>query len=188
MSHSSFFASVRRSVLPACLAGGLLVAAGLFGCGGDSGLPTTTVGQSIVSPSVTVITLDNPGGGFTPAPPAGSKCLVGGRKFTVTLATATVAYTKCIGDGVAPYMPMSGSRTLTDAELKDLKAQLEKLTVVKAPDACITDVPMLTVTVQTAMGSQAYADDGFPCQVKDKPFLSRMVIGEAMAKLDTLTK
>lgn len=165
-----------------------LLAGTLWACGGDPSLPPTRVGQSILIPAAEVITLDNPGGGFTPAPPAGSKCLVGGRSFTVTLATGSVSFTKCIGDGTVPYMPMSGSRTLTATELKDLKAGLEKLTVVKAPDACITDVPMLTVTVKTATASQVYADDGFPCQVKDKPFLSRATIGEVMSQLDTLTK
>ncbi|MBL9006039.1 MAG: hypothetical protein JNJ46_17425 [Myxococcales bacterium] len=165
-----------------------LLAVGLVACGGDGEWPPTTVGQSILSKAVTAVTLQNPGGGFTPAPPAGSKCLVGGRMFTVPLATGTVAYTKCIGDGVVPYMPMSGSRTLTDAELGDVKAQLAKLTVVKPPDACITDVPMLTVLVETSTTVQSYADDGFPCQVKDKPFLSRSVISDVMGKLDTLTK
>lgn len=159
----------------------------LLACGGDPSVPTTTVGKSILSPAVEVITLENPGGGFTPAPPAGSKCLVGGRSFTVTLATGGVAYSKCIGDGVVPYMPMTGSRTLTASELKDLKTELEKLTVVKAADACITDVPMLSVTVKTLAASQVYVDDGFSCHIKDKPFLSRGTIGQVMNKLDGLT-
>jgi hypothetical protein len=165
-----------------------LLASSLAACGGDPSQPVTLVGQKILIPATDQITLDNPGGGFTPAPPAGSKCLVGGRTFSVAMATGDVTFTKCIGDGIVPYMPMSGSRRLSDADFKDLKALLEKLTVVKSVDACLADAPMLTVTVKTATASQAYIDDGFSCSIKDKPFLARSAISEAMSKLDTLTK
>lgn len=158
------------------------------GCGGDDGRPVTGIGQAIFTPSVTSIALVNPGGGFTPAPPAGSTCLVGARSYTLTLTSSLLQYTRCIGDGVMPYRSESGMRTLADSELKDLTAQLGKLTVVKAENGCITDVPMLSVTVKTALGEQGYVDDGFPCQVKDRPFLSRTVITDTMNKFDPYAK
>jgi hypothetical protein len=160
----------------------------LVGCGGDDGKPTTTIGQAIITPSVQSVVLLNPGGGFTPAPPAGSTCLVGARSFTLALESGQLQWTKCLGDGVMPYRSESGMRTLAATELKDLTAQLGKLTVVKAENGCITDVPMLSVTVKTALAEQKYVDDGFNCQVKDGPFLSRTVVTDTMNKFETYAK
>jgi hypothetical protein len=114
--------------------------------------------------------------------------LVGARTFTLSLESGQLQWTKCLGDGVMPYRSESGMRTLAATELKDLTAQLGKLTVVKAENGCITDVPMLSVTVKTALAEQKYVDDGFNCQVKDGPFLSRTVVTDTMNKFETYAK
>lgn len=160
----------------------------LAACGGDDGLPVTKVGSSILTPSVHTVIVENAGGGFTPQPPAGSTCLVGGRKFTVVLSTQALAWVKCVGDGVMPYREMSGGRMLTTAELKDLTALLEKLTVVAPDGGCIADAAMLSVTVQTALATQQYVDLGFQCSVKDKPYLQRIAITDVLTKLESFAK
>lgn len=165
-----------------------LLAMAATGCGGDNGLPASMVGQSIMTPSVSTVTVVNDGGGFTPAPPAGSKCLVGGRKFTLTVSTGDLTWRKCTGDGVVPYTEVSGGRALTSTELKDLTSLLEKLTVVKADGACIADAPMLSVTVQTTLATQQYVDDGFQCSVKDKPYLQRTAINDVLRMLEGYAK
>lgn len=180
----------KRIVLSQLALGGLALGglALLQGCGGDDGRPVTGIGQAIVTPSVKSVALVNPGGGFTPAPPAGSTCLVGARSYTLAIDSGLLQYSRCVGDGVMPYRSEAGMRTLADSELKDLTAQLGKLTVVKADNGCITDVPMLSVTVKTALAEQKYVDDGFPCQVKDGPFLSRTTVTETMNKFDPYAK
>ena len=136
-----------------------------------------------MTPSVKSVALVNPGGGFTPAPrglDVSRRCAKlhpGDRQRS----SAVLALRR---RRVMPYRSEAGMRTLADSELKDLTAQLGKLTVVKADNGCITDVPMLSVTVKTALAEQKYVDDGFPCQVKDGPFLSRTTVTETMNKFD----
>jgi hypothetical protein len=171
---------------------GLGLALGLVlggsGCGGDDGRPVTSPGGSIFTPSVTTVDVVNQGGGFTPSPPAGSTCLVGGRRYKLTVGSGQLDWVKCIGDGVVPYREQSGSRPLLGSELKDLTTLLGKLTVVAPDGGCIVDAPMLSVTMTTALASQQYVDNGFQCSVKDKPYLLRTAIDDVLNQLDTLAK
>ena len=168
-----------------------LVLCGL-GCGGagDSGTtqpPTTEAGKSVFSSSTSTLIAQDQGGGFVPQPPPGSTCTVNAKKFTLTVATRAVAWTRCVGDGKSAYMETSGNQTLSETDFKNLVPLLENLRVVTPNGGCIADASMLSVTVKTPLGSQDYVDDGFQCQVKDKPLLDRGTIYQVIDRLNTLT-
>lgn len=165
---------------------------GGMGCGGtgDGGPPqppATQVGQSVWNSSVTLLEAQDQGGGFVPQPPPGSTCKVNAKKFTLTAATRGVAWTRCVGDGKAAYMETSGSRTLSETEFKNLLPLLENLRIVAPNGGCIADASMLTVKATTPLGAQDYVDDGFQCQVKDKPLLDRGTISQVLDRFDELT-
>jgi hypothetical protein len=126
------------------------------------------------------------GGGFAPQPPPGSTCTVGAKKFTLTVASRGLSWTRCVGNGTSAYQPMSSSRGLTETELKDLGPVLENLRVVKPTGSCIADASMLTVSITTPLGAQDYVDDGFQCAVKDKPLLDRQALNQVLDRLNTL--
>ena len=163
-----------------------------LGCGGagDSGTtqpPTTEAGKSVFSSATSTLVAQDLGGGFVPQPPPGSTCTVNAKKFTLTVATRTVAWTRCVGDGKSAYMETSGNQTLSETDFKNLVPLLENLRVVSPNGACIADASMLSVNVTTPLGSQEYVDDGFQCQVKDKPLLDRGTIYQVLERLNTLT-
>lgn len=159
-------------------------------CGGDftptTMPPVTDTGSSIWNSSVQTLVVENHGGGFTPQPPPGSTCLVGAKKFTLTVATSALAWTRCVGDGKTAYTETSGGRTLTAAEMKSLDPVLGELKVVKPDGACITDSPILTVTVTTPVATQEYVDSGSQCSTSSKPLLTRDAIQGSLDKLNTL--
>lgn len=180
---------MKRNVALALMCCGAL---GWLGCGGDGDgggpqPPATQVGQSVWNSSVTMLEAQDQGGGFVPQPPPGSTCMVNAKKFTLTVASRGVAWTRCVGDGKAAYMETSGSRTLSETEFKNLLPLLENLRIVKPTGFCIADASMLTVKAATPLGTQDYVDDGFQCQVKDKPLLDRGTIYQVLTRFDQLT-
>ncbi len=100
--------------------------------------PVTMVGASIFTSDVQVLVAEDYGGGFAPAPPPGSTCVMGAAKYTLTVGTKTVDWTRCLVKGTDPYKPVSGSKVLTDAEYKNLSLYLENLTVAAPGSACGT--------------------------------------------------
>lgn len=167
-----------------------LVAAAV-GCGGDGFTPTTMPpvtdpGQGVWNSSVQTLVVENHGGGFTPQPPPGSTCLVGAKKFTLTVATSALAWMRCVGGSGSPYTQSSGGRTLSGDEMKSLDPVLGALQVVKPDGACITDSPLLTVTVTTPVATQDYVDSGSQCTTSGKPLLTRDAIQGALDQLNQL--
>ena len=168
----------------------IAITALMLGLGCDGGAPqppTTENGKSVWSSSVNLLVVQNLGGGFTPPPPQGSKCLVGAKKFTLTVASRNLDWVRCVGDGKSAYMETTGSRSLSETEFKNLVPLLENLRVVSPDGGCIADAPMLTLSVITPLGSQAYVDDGFQCEVKDRPFIERGALNQTLDRLDTFT-
>ena len=105
----------------------------VLGLGCDGGAiqpPVTDSGKSVWNSSVNLLVAQNLGGGFTPQPPPGSQCLVGAKKFTLTVATRNLDWVRCIGDGKAAYTETTGSRSLSETEFKNLLPLLENLRVV----------------------------------------------------------
>lgn len=170
---------------------GLGLGLGGLGCGaGDSGAttpPPTQPGKSVWSTSTTTLVAADQGGGFVPQPPPGSTCTVNAKKFTLTVATRSVAWTRCVGDGKVAYMETSGTQTLSETDYKNLLPLLENLMVVKPDGGCIADASMLTLNVTTPLGAQDYVDDGFQCQVTDKPLLDRGTLFGVIDRLNKLT-
>ena len=62
---------------------------------------------------------DSPGGGFVPAPPAGSECNYGAQRYTVEIATRAFSFQRCTAGATAtdPLELVKGGRTLTAGEL-----------------------------------------------------------------------
>jgi len=158
-----------------------------LGCGvaGDQP-PATGAGQSIWNSSVSVLVAQDLGGGFVPQPPQGSSCLSGAKKFTLTVASRGLAWTRCVGSATTPYQPVSDSRVLSDTELKDLGAVLGNLRVVARTGACAADASTMTATVTNPLGTQDYVDDLSQCAVQDKPLLDRQTLTQALDRFSTL--
>lgn len=162
----------------------------VLGLGCDGGLtqpPVTDSGKSVWNSSVNLLVVQNLGGGFTPQPPPGSQCLVGAKKFTLTVASRKLDWVRCVGDGKSAYMETTGSRSLSETEFKNLVPLLENLRVVSPDGGCIADASMLTLRVTTPLGTQDYVDDGFQCEVKDRPFIERGALNQTLDRLDTFT-
>ena len=127
-------------------------------------------------------TLRSDGGGFVPAPPAGSTCQFGAVRYTLGVAARSLAWTRCQGQAPTPYSEVSGNRTLTDAELKDLSQTLGNLRVVGNQGACGADKPLLTIAVRTSVGSVTFADSFYACSIKDKPLLESRAVDAAVVR------
>lgn len=157
----------------------------VVGCGRG---PVTSVGQNIWSAEVMTITAEDKGDAYdVPTPPAGSACGYGAGKFTLSVATSELSWTRC-DTGLTPYKSVNGSRTLSGAELKELTTSLEKLTIVANSNSCGADKETLLVTVTTDSGQQEYADSVYSCRNKDKPVLESNSLDAALAEFKKLAK
>jgi hypothetical protein len=175
MPKASNFASLFLGSMVLCAA-----------CGGSGPEPPVTgVNDSIYTSSVQTLIAESSGGGFTPQPPPGSQCLVGAKRYTLTVAERDFQYVRCEGNGRDPYLENSGGRTLTESEYATLEPLLRALKVVKMGGGCITDSPVLSVTVTTSLGQQQYIDDGSQCSQPDKPNLDRGAINDVLTRFDT---
>jgi hypothetical protein len=102
------------------------------------------------------------GGGFGPAPPAGSACQWSGT-YTLTVATKNLAWRLCQPPAPgAPYQLVISQRTLTDFERDALVAALDKVAVSTAP-SCGADKGVLALKVTTAAGEKEYLDNFYAC-------------------------
>ncbi|HNN50820.1 MAG TPA: hypothetical protein PKO07_07340 [Pseudomonadota bacterium] len=157
----------------------------LFACGPTKG-PVTTVGASIFTSDVITVVAENHGGGFVPPPPAGSACALGAAKYTLTVGSKFFDWTRCVSSGMNPYTIAKGSRTLTDAEYKNLVPYLENLTVVAGDGLCGADKGTLDVTITTPSGQQIYGDSFYSCSIKDKPLVRTDALDRLFSQLYTL--
>lgn len=176
MPNASIFASLFLAVPVAALSA----------CGGSGPEPPLTgESDSIYTSSVKTLIAESSGGGFTPQPPPGSQCLVGAKRYTLTVAERDFAYVRCEGNGRDPYLEKTGNRTLTASEYSSLEPLLLSLKVVKADDGCITDSPVLSVTVATALGEQKYIDAASQCSQPGQTYLDRAAINDVLTRFDT---
>ena len=157
----------------------------LFACGPTKG-PVTTVGASIFTSDVTTVVAENHGGGFVPTPPPGSACALGSAKYTLSVGSKLFDWTRCVSSGMMPYTVAKGSRTLTDAEYKNLVPYLENLTVVAGDGTCGADKGTLDVTITTPSGTQIYGDSFYSCSIKDKPLVKTDALDRLFGQLYTL--
>ena len=157
----------------------------LLGCGPSTG-PVTMVGASIFTSDVQVLVAEDYGGGFAPAPPPGSTCVMGAAKYTLTVGSKFFDWTRCVSSGMNPYTIAKGSRTLTDAEYKNLVPYLENLTVVAGDGLCGADKGTLDVTITTPSGQQTYGDSFYSCSIKDKPLVRTDALDRLFSQLYTL--
>ncbi|HEX3761857.1 MAG TPA: hypothetical protein VHW23_24325, partial [Kofleriaceae bacterium] len=95
----------------------LLTAAGLAAC--TSSGHVTEPGQSIYTPDVRKLVVENDGGGFLPPPPPDPGCYPASSVYTLTVAGHQLDWQTCevtFSGSTATYTPHMGSRTLEDAE------------------------------------------------------------------------
>lgn len=106
----------------------------------------------------------NASGGFVRPGPAGSECTLSLQQYSVDIATRRFSFTYCDGSVPnAPYRKISGSRTLTSADMNRLIAAYNQLKVtMNAP--CGADLPYYTVDVTNPRGNKHYVDDFNSCQ------------------------
>jgi hypothetical protein len=162
----------------------------LAACGGGSvdpnDPPPTSTGQAVITSATRTAVVEDKGGGFIPAPPAGSTCLPGARKFTVTFATSTLDSAVCVGSSMTPYKTQTSTNTLTAAEMAEVRTVLDGLKVVARSMQCAADASILGVTVTTGGGTREYIDDLNQCTDESKPLLPRSAISAALNKLAAL--
>lgn len=166
------------------LISGLTIA--LVGCG-QSAEPVTAVGMSIYTGNVQTVIAENQGGGFVAPPPPGSPCQVGAAKYTLTVASRQVSWTRCTASGTGPNVQVMDQRVLTEAQFKELMPYLENLKVVPNDNSCGADKPTLQVTIGTSAGQQVYGDSFYACIIKDKPLVESMALDSLLNEFYMLT-
>lgn len=158
----------------------------LLGCGSPTG-PVTMEGASIFTSDVQLLEMEDYGGGFVPQPPLGSMCMLGAARYTLTVATKTIDWTRCLIKGTEPYKTVSGKKVLTDAEFKNLSPYLENLTVAGPSSACGADKSIVEIRVTTPSRTQVYGDSFYSCMIKDKPLIKTETISVVMQQFYNLT-
>jgi hypothetical protein len=129
------------------------------GDSGDSGAVTAAVWPG----DATKMVAEDRGGGFAPAPPAGSQCQ-GGATYTMTVADKLLVWSLCQATmpGVQPYQIVTGQRTLTGPEMDMLTALLGNVTLSTQP-SCGADKQTLALKVTSPRGEREYLDDFYSC-------------------------
>jgi hypothetical protein len=119
---------------------------------------------AVVPADAQVLSAINAGGGFVPAPPAGSACGLGEESYILTLATKTLAFYTCNAPaGGVPYAKQSGSTVLADADVANVKAAFNALAQPNPADACAADFQELRVEIQNPAKTQVYFDSRSVC-------------------------
>jgi hypothetical protein len=112
---------------------------------------------------------------------------VGARRYVLVPASRGFAFTRCVGDGVAPYQEVSGGRVLSEAEYGRLLPLLYDLKVIKRSNVCIADAPVLSVTIKGPRGEKKYVDESAQCAILDTPLLDRGAIEKVLSRFDKLS-
>jgi len=128
-------------------------------------------GSAIWPASATTLVAENSGGGFRPPPPAGSTCAIGRAKYTLDRATRHLAWETCDSpDNVTPAHTVTGSTTITVAELAAVNAAMNGVTIATV-DMCGADKPLYQITVSTPAGSKTYTDSFYKCQGGNRTYV-----------------
>lgn len=132
-------------------------------CSWQCGTPSPT--SAVWPADRTQLVAESPGGGFTPPPPAGSTCAVGAQKYSLDIATRKLSWEVCdLVDWNTPMHLVTGSRTLTEAELATVDAAMNEVTAA-THDFCGADKPYLYLEVTSAsQGTKKYLDSFYSCQ------------------------
>ena len=91
-------------------------------------------------------------GGYGPEP-----CSNGDDHYEVTQATKQLGWTGC-DYGKTPSEPITGERTLSDAELDSVNDAFHGIALSTAK-SCGADAPLITLDVTTHQGVERYVDD-----------------------------
>jgi hypothetical protein len=122
------------------------------------------------------LSADSAGGGFTPTPPAGSKCSYGAEHYTLQIKTSLFTFARCAA-GATPADPLQlvqGSRTLATAELASVDTAMKAVTLAKDGTACGADKGVYTVSVKTPAGETIYYDSFYACQGGGKIYVDNI--------------
>ncbi|CAN5799359.1 hypothetical protein BH09MYX1_BH09MYX1_51250 [soil metagenome] len=127
--------------------------------------PATSPGAQIYGLCLTTIEIIDEGGGFAPAPPAGSDCKNGQARHLVVLKTHATHDEVCFFGGPnQPYKLVKSDGVLSDTAWAALVAALEDARVASAKP-CGTDKSILKLTVTSnALEPTTYTDSFYSCQ------------------------
>lgn len=124
---------------------------------------TMTKEPGIVPDDVTKLSAKGSGGFVRPGP-AGSECGLSLQEYSVDIKTRKFNFTYCSGTiPNAPYKKITGSRTLTTAELAKVVAAYQKV-VVTTDAPCGADKPFYSIDISNPRGTKHYVDDFYSCQ------------------------
>jgi hypothetical protein len=141
--------------------------------------------QDVWPSDATKLVADSPGGGFTPPPPPGSNCAIGRQKYTLDVASRKLDWEQCDWNGgTAPLRLVTGSRTLSRAEVADIEAAANSVTI-STRNICGADKPMMKIHVTTPKGTETYTDDFYSCMGQG-PFVEN--IGAVFSAMRELAK
>lgn len=121
--------------------------------------------------SATKLVAVNSGGGFRPPPPAGSTCAIGRATYTLDRATRHLAWETCESvDNVTPAHTVTGSTTITVAELAKVNAAMNGVSIATG-DICGADKPLYQIKVTTPAGEKTYTDSFYQCQGGNRTYV-----------------
>jgi hypothetical protein len=119
--------------------------------------PVTTPGASIVTPDATHVVIVTGAAGDQPAPPVGSKCLVGQSEWDLDLANASFTWKACKFTGTAPSDYVQGA-VATGDDPDALRTLLAKVVVAPADQGfCFDNGGSQSIHVTGATGAFDYA-------------------------------
>lgn len=137
-------------------------------CGYKCGMPVAPIWPA----SASQLVAESPGGGFVAPAPVGSTCTVGRAKYTLDVATKKLAWEECSwNDQGKPYHLVSGSRSLTTAEMAQVDAAMNGVSIAKE-QICGADKPMLTISITTPEGKKTYTDAFYSCMGGNRTFVN----------------
>jgi hypothetical protein len=102
-------------------------------------------------------------GGFMAPPPAGSTCQLSQQKYTLDVASKTLAWEVCERTAAGPYAMTKGSKVIGAADYAAVDAAMDALTISKG-DICGADKPYEKLEVTTPAGTKTYIDSFYSCQ------------------------
>src|SRR4051812_28660023 len=147
-------------------------------------------GESIYTPDVRKLVVENRGGGFAPPPPTSAACDPQPARYALTIAGHRLDWQYCEGTGTGSsevFTPRAGSRTLEGAEWSALQSRLSAL-VVSGDLTCGADKATYAAIVTTSAGDLEYGDDFYACQDRSRPYLVSGALGQALAALGELAR
>src|SRR5262245_18770142 len=104
----------------------------LAACGSTpSGGPVLDIGHSINTSAMHTLLLQNEGSGTLMALPAGSTCLAGARRLSLSMASQILNWVRCVGSTSTAYHEVTGKYLLTTNEYYAFVPLLDQITIKK---------------------------------------------------------